>query len=670
VAMPRFDLAIDALGRMNPTDVETCVRLGDALFRLGAYDKARARLEVVIRERASDISVFTRAEVLSRIGECERRAGRLDEALTRLKEALSLEPSRAEALESLARVHEARESWTDLHAVRTQQLDLTMDERRFDLLVSLGDLRLEKLGDRAGATSAYVQALDLQPDDRRLLAKLMQVYSDERDWAKLVEVVHRLAEGVSDDRQKAKYLYTAAIVSARQLGEPARAADYFEQAIDLDGTLDKALREATELRRQIGDHMGRKRLLEKQLSRAKELEDRTMIVSILDELAELYDVQLHDDELAIEAYETAMAFDAEDRRRVEALVALYGKDPKRHASKAAEIIGRLIAKNPYRVEPYRSLRRLYAEGGNADGAFLLAQALTVLNQAEPEEEELFRAQRPGAPITLSRALTEDAWTDRLAHPDLDVVVTRIFATIEPVIVANRAQALSALGFDPAMAATLDGHGNPLAQALRYGLGVYGIEAPLVFENLQDAGAVGIVASNPPALVVGRAAFDHELSPQLLAFIAGRSLTFMKPGFFARRVAATGTALRAWLLASIRLVVPSFPVALDMDASVDEAFSLLRDQLPTTARAKLESLVTRLLQSGRTLDVRRWAQAVDLTADRASFLLANDLEAAIEAIGSVEDIDGLSQKDRVKELVVFSVSEDYLAIRREFASTGA
>jgi hypothetical protein len=81
-------------------------------------------------------------------------------------------------------------------------------------------------------------------------------------------------------------------------------------------------------------------------------------------------------------------------------------------------------------------------------------------------------------------------------------------------------------------------------------------------------------------------------------------------------------------------------------------------------------VTRLLQSGRTLDVRRWAQAVDLTADRASFLLANDLEAAIEAIGSVEDIDGLSQKDRVKELVVFSVSEDYLAIRREFASTGA
>lgn len=670
VAMPRFDLAIDALGKMNPTDADSCIRLGDALFRLGAYDKARTRLEFVIRDRSDEISVFTKAEVLARIGECERRAGRLDEAFARLKEALALEPTRAEALESLAKVHEAREAWQDLHAVRAQQLDLTMDARRFEILVSLGDLRLEKLGDRSGAASAYVQALDSQPDDRRLLAKLMQVYSDERDWAKLVEVVQRLAEGVSDDRQKAKYLYTAAIVSARQLNELAKAADFFEQAIDLDSGLEKALREATELRRQIGDHMGRKRLLEKQLEHAKDLEDRTMIVSILDELAELYEVQLHDDELAIEAYETAMAFDAEDRRRVDALVALYAKDPQRYAHKAAEIIGRLIARNPYRVEPYRSLRRLYSEAGNADGAFLLAQALSVLNQAEPEEEELYNARRSQGPITVSRALTEDTWSERIAHPDLDIVVTRIFATIEPVIVANRAQALSGLGFDPAAAAKLDGHANPLAQGLRYGLGVYGIDAPLVFENPQDLGAVGIVASNPAALVVGRAAYDHELSPQLLAFIAGRSLAFMRPGFYARRVASTGTALRAWLLAAIRLVVPSFPVALDMDASVDEAFALLRDQLPTASRARLESLVTRLLQSGRTLDVRRWAQAVDLTADRAAFLLANDLETAIEAVGSVEEIDGVSQKDRIKDLFVFSVSEDYLAIRKEFGASGA
>lgn len=669
VAMPRFDLAIDALGRMNPSDVESCIRLGDALFRLGAYDKAKARLEIVIRDRADETSVFTRSEVLARIGECDRRAGRLDEALSRLKESLALEATRSEALESLARVHESREAWADLHTVRQQQLDLTSDAARFDILVAIGDLRQEKLGDRSGAASAYVQALDLQPDDRRLLAKLMQVYSDERDWAKLVEVVQRLAEGVSDDRQKAKYLYTAAIVSARQLNEPGRAADFFEQAIEHDRTLDKALREATELRRQIGDHLGRKRLLEKQLERAKELEDRTMIVSILDELAELYEVQLHDDELAIEAYETAMAFDAEDRRRIDALVALYSKNPKRHAAKAAEVIGRLIARNPYRVEPYRALRRLYVEAGHADGSFVLAQALTMLNQAEPEEEEFYRGHRSSAPVTLTRALTDDGWSDRIAHPDLDVVVTKIFALIEPVIITTRAQALSTLGFDPALAATLEGHRNPLAQAIRYGLGVYGIDAPLVFENLDDLGAVGIVAANPPALVVGRAAFDHELSPQLLAFIAGRTLAFMRPGFFARRVASTGTALRAWLLASIRLVVPSFPVALDMDASVDEAFSMLRDQLPTASRARLESLVTRLLQSGRTLDVRRWAQAVDLTADRAAFLLSNDLETAIDAISSVEEIDGVTQKDRIKELFVFSVSEDYLAIRKEYGAAG-
>jgi hypothetical protein len=42
----------------------------------------------------------------------------------------------------------------------------------------------------------------------------MQLYSEEKDWAKLVEVVlKRLADFVEDPKQRAKYMHTAAIVS-------------------------------------------------------------------------------------------------------------------------------------------------------------------------------------------------------------------------------------------------------------------------------------------------------------------------------------------------------------------------------------------------------------------------------------------------------------------------
>ena len=98
--------------------------------------------------------------------------------------------------------------------------------------------------------------------------------------------------------------------------------------------------------------------------------------------------------------------------------------------------------------------------------------------------------------------------------------------------------------------------------------------------------------------------------------------------------------------------------------------MVDDELPAAARGRLESLVTRLLQSGRTFDVRRWAQAVDLTADRAALLLANDLETAIEALDGVEEIEGITRKDRIKEMFVFSVSEDYLTIRKDFRDSAS
>lgn len=84
------------------------------------------------------------------------------------------------------------------------------------------------------------------------LTRLLQLYTEEKDWAKLVEVVLRLADFVDDSRQRAKYLQTAAIVSARQLGQPDAAIKYFDRALEYDPTLPKAFDEAVDLRQRRG----------------------------------------------------------------------------------------------------------------------------------------------------------------------------------------------------------------------------------------------------------------------------------------------------------------------------------------------------------------------------------------------------------------------------------
>ena len=45
------------------------------------------------------------------------------------------------------------------------------------------------------------------------------------------------------------------------------------------------------------------------------------------------------------------------------------------------------------------------------------------------------------------------------------------------------------------------------------------------------------------------------------------------------------------------------------------------------REILASLVSKVLQSGGAIDLKKWVSAIDLTADRAGFVLAHDLSVA-------------------------------------------
>ena len=117
------------------------------------------------------------------------------------------------------------------------------------------------LHDATYAAKTFLAALSERPDDRTILMKLMKLYSEGKDWKKLVAVILKIAGLVEEKPQKAKYLQTAAKVVARELGQPQRAADLLEQVVKLDPSAMGALSEALELRRQLGDAEGVVRLL-------------------------------------------------------------------------------------------------------------------------------------------------------------------------------------------------------------------------------------------------------------------------------------------------------------------------------------------------------------------------------------------------------------------------
>ena len=103
---------------------------------------------------------------------------------------------------------------------------------------------------------------------------------------------------------------------------------------------------------------------------------------------------------------------------------------------------------------------------------------------------------------------------------------------------------------------------------------------------------------------------------------------------------------------------------ELEGAVNEAALALEAGLVGQMRDQLTRIVVKLLTSGAALDLKRWVAAVDLSADRAGFLLAHDLETASQVVkASDENASAVPVDERFKELALFAVSSQYLEIRQ-------
>jgi tetratricopeptide (TPR) repeat protein/tRNA A-37 threonylcarbamoyl transferase component Bud32 len=665
---PRVVTALQALEQIAPDDADALARVGRVMFESNNMVSAQQAFERLLARHGDELPRADRADAQWRLGEALRRLGELDAAVDLLREAADADPGNAAPLNALARVYEQTGDWEEFTRTKRRRLELAVGAERFELLLEIGDVEFKKLNSRGRAGKTYLAALEERPDDRKLLTKLMDLYSAEKDWGSLVEVVLRLVEFVDDNKQRAKYMHTAAMVTARQLGQIEDALLFYDKAIEFDPTLGKAMDEAIELRLQTGDHEGVERLLNVQLAQAKRLQDRDKIVAVLDRMGTLYRKLLNEPELAIDAYEAAQAFDPEGKERAEVLAELYASDVTQYLDKAVKAQTQMLRVNPYRVESYKLLRRLYTEARRPDPAWCLCQALSVLRLAETDEERFYLRYRGDNAAAAQAVLEEDDWVERIAHEGADPLVTRIFGLIQPTIIRARTQPLEAQGYSLDYRTDLASQPYAASQMLHYAQGVFGFESPPVFQNPDDPAGLGFVHAHVPSIVLGRAAFERVVPNQSLAFVAGRHLAYFRPGYYVRHLVPTGTGLKAWLFAAVRLCVPQFPIGPDLQGQVNEALAFMTPDFVGVQREILASTVSKLLQSGGAIDLKKWVSAVDLTADRAGFLLAHDLGVAVQVMRATEDAASVSSKERGKEIVLYSISEPYLKLREKLGIT--
>lgn len=652
-----------------PEDREVLERLADVTFESGAADEAAEMYRDILKTVGKDLVGTDRGRIVYRVGEALRRSNQLDEARTSLEEAAQLLPGQAEPLHALKQVYEAKSDWEKVVSTLKRRIDVAPDDERVKLLVEQGDVLLGKIADKARAGKAYVAALEIKADDRNLLTKLMAVYSETKDWSKLVEVILRIAELVSDRVQLGKYYNTAAAISHLELGRLDEAADYYEQALDMLPSLGKAFDGLVAALTSKADWPRLEKAYRDRIKRIEGLKDAEApapkdVAHLYDSLAEVLKHRLNKPSDAVEAFEKAQKLDPENRRRAEQLAEIFAAEPKKYFQSAVRVHHELLEMSPYRMESYQALRKLYTEAKKPDESWCVCQTLTVLKNAEPDEEAFFKKHKKRAPAAVKAELTEDLWVKHVQHPTQDPLLTDIFGTIAPAVIAVRAQPLSAFKLDREKPRDAERDAADMARTLWYAGAATRISLPPMYYRNDDPGGLSFVFAAPPSIGLGRGA-QQGGPPQALAFVAGRHLTYMRGGLYLRHLVPTGSGLRAWLLAAIKSVVPAFPVPGDLAGAVNEHQAAFKQHLPGPQQDQLRSHVNRLLQAAPELDLKKWTAAVDLTADRVGFILANDLEIASALLrASPDEASAVPQKDRLKELTLYSVSESYLTLRHK------
>jgi hypothetical protein len=308
--------------------------------------------------------------------------------------------------------------------------------------------------------------------------------------------------------------------------------------------------------------------------------------------------------------------------------------------------------------------RACLEAGRLDEAWCVSRALVFRNQANADEAGFYRRYQEHERRKAKGVLDEDAWA-QLRDGHEDTVVSAIFALVWEGPVALRAGPAKSFQLRTKDRLKVEDGSRAIGKIFQNAARVLNAPLPhvyvqpersgrLLLANCVEAGALA------PTIIVGRDLMTGYRDTEI-AFSVASTLALLRPAWYLRLAMATVAELEAALIAAVELMRGKLAVPPQLAPAVDAFVAEMQKRVSPAAREMLHGLVARL---GDRPNLRRWRDAVDVAARRAALLVCGELDAAARMV-STEPArpDGPRPKDKIRDLVVFSVSPAYFAARR-------
>ncbi|MFH1529840.1 MAG: tetratricopeptide repeat protein [Pseudomonadota bacterium] len=643
----------------NQGHIPTLTGLAALNQRMGNFDSAETYYRSLLHVAETQMDADQRVSVYRALGEVEMELGRPKLAEEYLAQVIQLQPHDRACLDDLARLMELHQDYEGVVRYKEKLLELVDDSlERLTIQIGIGDTYREKLSRIDKAIDAYRGALSIDPGSRTALVKLLEIFIQSQRFDDAVEILQQLLDAETEPRKKAYYTFTIATIYREHLGQPVDAVEFYQQTLDLDHSKLEAFQAVDELLTEQKSWDDLETSYRKMIGRVKDTDNAKLLFMLYKNLGEIYRSRLDRPDYAQSSFELAAKLKPDDVKVHEILAQLYENSGELEKAVATQ---RVLAQNdPERVSAYKQMMKFYQEMGRRDEAWVTSSILVLLRKASGEEATFYKEHRTPSVPQPQRSLDAGLWSQALFSKGENQQVGEIFQILYEVVGHRMGgKDLKDLGLKRRDEVNVKDR-TLFGNVFRTVSHLLGITAPKVYLSEKSFG-IHIEGTVPPVLVIGRDMLEQKTDREL-GFVLGKYLTYFHPShLFAGTYGSA--ALKMLYSAALRFVHPEVKV----EGNIEDIESLreeLARKISSPAANRLGALVEYFHSHNQSPGLSRWLTNVELTANHAGLLACGDLDVAAKSLAQESiSFSKLPPKEKVKELVLYAISEDYLALRK-------
>jgi hypothetical protein len=190
-----------------------------------------------------------------------------------------------------------------------------------------------------------------------------------------------------------------------------------------------------------------------------------------------------------------------------------------------------------------------------------------------------------------------------------------------------------------------------------------VPAPSVYLKKDQALGIRNANAESPAVIIGPDMMQGK-SDRELAFHIGKRLCWMRPEHYLGSVGYPTEFLKVLFMATMHITDPSLGVGQTLGEQGEQVIKELQN-MPAQMLMQLQKYMKQYLSTGKNPNLSAWLTAVEHTCIRAGLVMCGNLHEAASAVkNDTNPIGKATVKDKIRELVLFSISDEYFDIRQK------